>query len=85
MASRILPTTSVDDLLGVAPGWSCPAEGSREELDLARRLSDALAARLGPVVEELHPRTVDPPSHRRRFAGRLTWLFLRAGRLDRDG
>jgi 1-acyl-sn-glycerol-3-phosphate acyltransferase len=85
MASRILPPTSVEELLG--GGWDgiLPAEGSREELDLARRLSDALAARLGPVVEELHPATVDPLSHPRRFRRRLTWLLLRAGRLDRDG
>jgi hypothetical protein len=85
MASRILPETSVRELLG--GGWDgvIPAEGSREELDLARRLTDELAARLGPVVEELHPGTVDPPSHPRRLRRRLTWLLLRAGRLDRDG
>jgi hypothetical protein len=85
MASRILPATSVGELLG--GGWDgvLPAEGSREELDLARRLTDALAARLGPVVEELHPGTIDPPSHPRRLRRRLTWLLLRPGRLDRDG
>jgi hypothetical protein len=85
MASRILPETSVGELLGGTWDGVLPAEGSREELDLARRLTDALAARLGPVVEELHPGTVDPPSHPRRFRRRLTWLLLRAGRLDRDG
>jgi hypothetical protein len=85
MASRILPATSVRELLGGAWDGVLPAEGSREELDLARRLTDALAALLGPVVEELHPGTVDPPSHPRRFRRRLTWLLLRAGRLDRDG
>jgi 1-acyl-sn-glycerol-3-phosphate acyltransferase len=83
MASRILPPTSIADLLGDGPGGERPAEGSRDELDLARRLSDALAARLGPVVEELQPGTVDPPTHPRRLRRRLTWLFLRAGRLDR--
>jgi len=84
MASRVLPPTSVADLLG--PDWDgvIPPEGTREELDLAKRLSAALAARLGPVVEELHPATVDPPDHPRRLRDRLTWLFLRAGRLDRD-
>jgi acyltransferase-like protein len=84
MASRILPATSVAELLG--PDWDgiVPAENSREELDLARRLSDALAARIGPIVEEIHPGTVDPPSHPRRFARRLTWLLLRPGRLDRE-
>ena len=70
---------------GRAGTASCPAEGSRAELDLARRLSDALAARLGPVVEELQPGTVDPPDHPRRLRRRLTWLLLRPGRLDRDG
>ena len=84
MASRVLPATSVADLLG--PEWDgvIPAEGTREELELAKRLSAALAARLGPVVEELHPATVDPPDHARRLRKRLTWLFLRAGRLDRE-
>jgi len=83
MASRILPPTSIGDLVG---GWDgiLPAEGSREELDLAHRMTDALALRLGPVVEELYPSTVDPPTHPRRFRRRLTWLLLRAGRLDRD-
>jgi 1-acyl-sn-glycerol-3-phosphate acyltransferase len=84
MASRILPPTSVAELLG--PSWdgALPAQGSREELELARRLSDALAARLGPVVEGLHPRTMHPPGRPKRFARRLTWLLLRPGRLDRE-
>jgi 1-acyl-sn-glycerol-3-phosphate acyltransferase len=84
MASRILPSTSIADLLG--PGWDglIPEPGSRAELDLAKTLSAALAERLGPVVEELWPQTVDPPDHPRRFRKRLTWLFLRPGRLDRD-
>jgi 1-acyl-sn-glycerol-3-phosphate acyltransferase len=83
MASRILPPTSIGDLVR---SWDevMPAEGSREELALAHRMTDALALRLGPVVEELHPPTVDPPTHPRRFRRRLTWLLLRAGRLDRD-
>jgi len=84
IASRILPVTSVGDLPG--PSWDgiVPEEGSRAELNLAKRLSDALAARLGPIVEELHPLTVDPPERPRRFRRRLTWLLLRPGRLDRD-
>lgn len=84
MASRILPPTTVAELLGGDWDGALPVEGSREELDLARRLSDALAARLGPVVEEIHPRTVDPSTHPRRLRRRLTWLLLRPGRLDRD-
>ncbi|MHB8960914.1 MAG: lysophospholipid acyltransferase family protein [Candidatus Limnocylindrales bacterium] len=84
MASRLLVPTSARELLGDAWSGVLPAEGSREELDLARRLTAAFEALLGPVVEELHPRTVDPPTRPRRLRRRLTWLFLRPGRLDRD-
>ena len=84
MASRILPVTSVGELLGPSWGGVVPEEGSRAELDLAKRLSEALAVRLGPVVEELQPFTVDPPDRPRRLRRRLTWLLLRPGRLDRD-
>ena len=84
LISRVLPPTSVTALLG--PPWDGrrPEPGTRAELDLARELSAALAAVLGPVVAELWPRTVDPPGHPRRLRRRLTWLFLRPGRLDRD-
>ncbi len=85
MASRVLPPTSVAALLG--PDWDGvrPEPDTRAELDLARRLSAGLEGVLGPAVLELHPRTVDPPDHPRRFRHRLTWLLLRPGRLDRDG
>ena len=84
MAARILAPTSVADLLG--PDWDgvAPAPGSRAELDVARRVVDALAARIGPEVQALHPLTVDPAGHPRRFRRRLTWLLMRPGRLDRD-
>jgi 1-acyl-sn-glycerol-3-phosphate acyltransferase len=84
MAARILPPTTLLELLGPAWDGRFPAEGSRDELDLARKLTDRFAERLGPVVEELHPRTIDPPGHPRRLRERLTWLLLRKGRLDRD-
>lgn len=85
MASRILPPTSVAVLLGLDWDGTSPEQGSRAELDLARRLTEALESLLGPPVEELHPLTVDPPERPRRLRRRLTWLLLRAGRLDRDG
>ena len=85
MASRILAATSVRALAGLASDDPLPAAGSREEIDVARRMSDALADLLGPVVEAMHPATVDPPEHPRRLRERLTWLFIRPGRLDRDG
>jgi 1-acyl-sn-glycerol-3-phosphate acyltransferase len=84
MASRILPPTSARDLLGVDWDGVLPAAGSREELDLARRLTARFEAVLGPPVEELYPGIVDPPGHKRRLRKRLTWLLLRPGRLDRD-
>jgi len=84
MASRVLPITSVRELAGLAPDATLPDPGSRDELALARVLSDRLAERLGPVIEALYPGTVDPPDHPRRLHDRLTWLLLRRGRLDRD-
>ncbi len=83
MRSRILQPTSVAALLGAAWDGRFPTEGSRAELELARRLSESLQAILGPAVEKLHPLTVDPPEHPRRLRRRLTWLLLRPGRLDR--
>jgi hypothetical protein len=84
MASRILPVTSARALAAVAADATFPEPGSRQELTLARLLTDRLAERIGPVVEELYPSTIDPPDHPRRLRRRLTWLFLRPGRLDRD-
>ena len=84
MATRVLPPTSARELLRDEWDGSLPDPGSRQELDLARRLTTRFEALLGPVVEELQPGTVDPPDHPRRLRRRLTWLFLRSGRLDRD-
>lgn len=81
MAARVLAPTTVAELLGPAWPGASPPPGSRNELDLARRLTVALEERLGPVVAELHPRTVDPPGRRRWFRRRLTWLFLGPGPL----
>lgn len=82
MASQVLPPTTARELLG--PDWDgvLPEPDSRAELDLARRASEALAARIGPVVEALYPGTVDPPRHPRRLRRRLTWLLLGPGPLE---
>ena len=85
MASRVMPVTSVRALAGLAADAALPVPGTRDELETARRMSAALTEILGPAVEALHVLTVDPPTHPRRFRGRLTWLLLRPGRLDRDG
>jgi hypothetical protein len=84
MASRVLAPTSPRELLGDTWDGTLPAEGSRAELELARRLTARFEAVLGPAVEALYPATVDPPGHPRRLRKRLTWLLLRPGRLDRD-
>jgi 1-acyl-sn-glycerol-3-phosphate acyltransferase len=84
MASRVLPMTTVRELAGLASDAPLPEPGSRDELALARVLSDRLAERLGPVIEALHPGTIDPPDHPRRLRDKLTWLLLRPGRIDRE-
>ena len=83
MASRLLPPTTAAALLG--DGWDgiLPEPDSRAELALARRVSDALAAHIGPVVEAIYPGTVDPPSHPRRLRRGLTWLLLGPGPVER--
>src|SRR6476661_41819 len=82
MASRILPATSARDLLREIWDGTPPEPDSRQELELAKRASEALAALLEPVVEELYPRTVDPPGRPRRLRRRLTWLLLGPGPLE---
>ena len=83
MATKVLPPTSARELLGDAWDGTPPEEGTREELELAKVLTGRFEALLGPEVEALQPGTVDPPGHPRRLRKRLTWLFLRPGRLDR--
>ena len=84
LASRVLPMTTVRELAGLVSDAPLPEPGSRDELALARVLSDRLAERLGPVIEALHPGTIDPPDHPRRLRDKLTWLLLRPGRIDRE-
>lgn len=82
MASRVLPPNSIQELLGAAWPAVPPQQGSRDELKLAKAASEALAALLGPVVEDLAQRTADPPGHPRRLRRRLTWLLLGPGPLE---
>jgi len=74
-ATRILPATSARELLGDSWDGRPRAGGSREELELARRLTDRFADLLGPQVAALYPATVDPPTRPRRLRW-LTWLLL---------
>jgi 1-acyl-sn-glycerol-3-phosphate acyltransferase len=82
MASRVLAPVRVADLLG--PDWDGvrPEPGSKAELALAHRVTEALASRLAPAVAELRQLTVDPPDRPRRLRRRLTWLLLGPGPLE---
>jgi len=84
MASRVLPPTSARELLADAWDGTPPEPESREELVLAKLASEALAARLAPVVEELSRTTIEPPGSPRRLRRWLTWLLLGPGPLERD-
>lgn len=83
MAVRILSPVTAPELLRETWDSQAPEVGSRAELELAHDLSGRLQALLAPVVEELHPWTLDPPDHPRRLRERLTWLLLARGPLDR--
>src|SRR5947207_3267663 len=48
MASRVLEPTTARALAGLAPGAALPEPGSRAEFEVARRMSEALAALLDP-------------------------------------
>ena len=73
-ATRILPPTTMAQLLGEE--WrGTPEAGSREELAVARRAAERLEELLAPVIAEIHPATVDPPTRRHHWPW-LTGLLL---------
>ena len=71
--------------LGRQPGKALAVTTATAVAGCALGLASAVAGLLGPAVEAIYPWTVDPPGRPRRLRGRLTWLLLRPGRLDRDG
>jgi 1-acyl-sn-glycerol-3-phosphate acyltransferase len=75
MATRVLPPTTARELLGADWPAVPPTAGSREEIELAHRLTERLADILGPAVAELDPATVDPAGAPKRLRN-LTWLLL---------
>jgi len=83
MASRILPPTSARQLLGDDWDGRLPLPGTRDELELARRLTTRFEGLLRPEVEALYPPTVDPPGRPRRLRS-LTWFLLRRTARDDD-
>jgi len=71
IALRILPPTSVAELLG---GAYLPAADTRDELRAARAVVRSIAARIDAALVELAPRIADPPEKPRRWRW-LTRLF----------
>lgn len=79
LASRVLPVTSARAMLGMAPDAPLPAPGTREEIELARALTDRFAAVLATPVAELAASLEGRQPRRKRWRG-LTWLLLTRGR-----
>lgn len=71
VAVRLLPPVTARELAGGAWPPRPPTEVTRDELRLARLVTDRLATTLQATVAELYPRTVDPPDRARR------WRWLR--------
>ena len=71
VAVRILPPLTARALAGADWPATEPRPETRDELRLARLVTDRLAERLQAAVDELYPGTVDPPDRPRR------WRWLR--------
>ncbi len=84
LMTRILPLTTIPELVGEAWPGHPPEPNSRAELQLAKAATESLEGLMGPIVEELWPKTVDPPGHPRRLRKWMTWLLLGPGPLVHD-
>ena len=71
VAVRILPPLTARELAGADWPAVLPQSDTRDEIRLARLVTDRLAERLQAAVTELYPGTVDPPKRPRR------WRWLR--------
>lgn len=71
---QVLPSTDWRTLADAPPSMPAPAPGSREERDLARRVTDALHASTAKAVAEAH-RDAERMAPRRRRGTGLTRLF----------
>jgi hypothetical protein len=67
VAVRILPPLTARGLAGADWPSTPPDADTRDELRLARLVTDRLAERLQAAVDEVYPRTVDPPDRSRRW------------------
>jgi 1-acyl-sn-glycerol-3-phosphate acyltransferase len=76
LVTQILPATSARELLKLPPDAALPRPNSREEIALAKALTELLEDLLAPEVRRRYPETVDPPGRPRRLR-RLTWLLLK--------
>lgn len=67
IAVRLLPPSSVAELLGDEWPSEPPALGTRDELRLARRVTQAIAAKIDAALPEMAARVADPPGHPHRW------------------
>ncbi|HET7676872.1 MAG TPA: lysophospholipid acyltransferase family protein [Candidatus Limnocylindrales bacterium] len=68
VAVRVLPPATCAELLGEEWPGSMPEEGSKAELELARRVTQRLTERIDAELARIYPATVTPPEARRRWA-----------------
>jgi 1-acyl-sn-glycerol-3-phosphate acyltransferase len=74
IAARVLPATTVRELLGAEWDGSSPEPGTREELRLARRITELLGERIDAELRAIYAGTIDPPGRPRAWPW-LTRLF----------
>lgn len=74
LAARVLPATTVRELLGAEWDGATPEPGTREELRLARRITELLGERIDAELRAIYPATLDPPGQPSQWPW-LTRLF----------
>jgi 1-acyl-sn-glycerol-3-phosphate acyltransferase len=67
IAARVLPAVTVEQLLGDEWPASLPAPDTRDELRLARRVTQRIAALLDAELPQMLASVTDPPSKPRRW------------------
>lgn len=67
LAARILPPVSVEQLLGDEWPGALPTPNTRDELRLARRITQKIAERIDAELPQMLERVTDPVGHKRRW------------------
>jgi 1-acyl-sn-glycerol-3-phosphate acyltransferase len=67
IAARVLPATTVGELLGDEWDGAAPEAGTRQELRLAKRITELLRERIDAELGAIYPGTLDPPGKPREW------------------